>query len=121
MNGEPIRLDDYDYYTLIQLRIDLMHSVPITSPEITEVECKLVNHPMTKLRTHFSILSRALLVEALLYGFADPDTRHRTLLSLRETFDAVQRWPEPWQEAIAPLFAQWTEVLNAEERRNGTA
>jgi hypothetical protein len=57
--------------------------------------------------------------EAVLYELADPEVKRRILLGWRDTYRAVQRWPKPWQEAIAPTFEHWLKVLN-EEERNGT-
>src|SRR5262249_59163382 len=99
MNGEPILFDDY--HSLSQLHIDLLHSVPITSTVITEVERKLVNHPQTGRYTHLAMLTRAILIELLLYSFAPPDVKRRIRQAVRETYyDLPERWREPLREAL---------------------
>ena len=76
----------------------------------------MVNHPLTNIHMHFAMLTRVAWAEAVLYELADPDVKRKTLLRWRETLRAVQRWPEAWQEAMAPTFEHWLNVLNEEER-----
>jgi hypothetical protein len=76
----------------------------------------VVNHPLTNIHMHFAMLTRVAWAEAVLYELADPDVKRKTLLRWRETLRAVQRWPEAWQEAMAPTFEHWLNVLNEEER-----
>ena len=107
------------YKSLLIWRNDLMHTVPITSPEITDVEQRLLNHPCTDNNVRFNILARCIWVTALLYDHenADPLLKDRMLLSIREHFRAYQKLPEPWQDALAPMWGEWLDVLKDEENR----
>jgi hypothetical protein len=126
MNGKPIIFDqEKDEYVELVCR---MYKVPRTQAEVVESALsrdfidsalKLTNHPLTNIHMQYAIFMRVAWAEAVLYGLVDPDVKHRMLLRLRETFRVTQRWPEQWQEAVAPAFLHWMEVLE-EERRNGT-
>jgi hypothetical protein len=127
---EPIILPDQvlkdEYIQLVCLHTKLQYSkAPTTYPELIEtaldrdfinLERDLLKHPLTNIHMYFAILTRVAWAQAVLYELADPEVKRRTLLSLRETYREVQRWPEPWQAAIAPTFEHWLQVLREEER-----
>jgi hypothetical protein len=99
-----------------------MWKVPTTPAETIENALspdwhKLVHHPLSNIHMQYVIFMRAAWTEAVLYGLADAEVKHKALLRLRESFREIQRWPEAWQEAIAPVFAHWAEVLREEERQ----
>jgi hypothetical protein len=93
-----------------------MHTVPITSPEITAVELQIANHPLNSIYDRFAILARCIWVTGLMYPDADPDLKGRMLLSIREHLREIQCWPEPWQDVLAPAWAWWMSALEDEER-----
>jgi hypothetical protein len=127
---EPIDLsyteEDYradleeQYFELVCLHANLMYKA-LADPRLLEIELKLVNHPLTNIHMHFAILQRQIWLSALYYNVADDrDVKDRMLLQIREHYQETQRLPEAWRDALAPLWAQWAEVLEREECR-GTA
>jgi len=117
---EPILLKraQRDQYVELVCR---SYKVPHTLAETIESALStdfidIVNHPLTNIHMQYAIFMRIAWTEAVLYGFADPEVKHKTLLRLRNSFHKIQRMPEPWQEAFAPVWEHWLEVLNEEER-----
>jgi hypothetical protein len=108
-----------------------MYKVPTTyeeciesasSPEFINIVRTLINHPLTNIHMQYAIFCRVAWAEAVLYGLADLDQKHKMLLSLRDSYRQIQRLPEAWQEAFAPVLLHWWEVLTEEEERcNDTA
>jgi hypothetical protein len=131
---EPIIYDQDlkdEYVELVCRHTNLQYDkVPTTYSECIEsalskdfinIERRLVKHPLTNVHMHFAIFMRIAWAEAVLYGLVDPDRKRKMLLRLRERFRATQRWPEQSQDAFAPLWAHWLEVLNEEERELANA
>jgi hypothetical protein len=130
---EPIVLPDQkeDYIQLVCLYTKLQYSsAPTTYLEVIEsalnrdfinLERELMNHPLTNIHMYFAILVRVAWAQAVLHGFADPEIKHKTLLQLRDSFRMIQRLPEAWRDAFAPIWAHWLEVLNEEEECLGSA
>ena len=129
MPAEPIIFDrvQRDHYTqLVWLHTNLQYdTAPTTYPECIEaaldrdfinLERELIKHPLCNIHMYFAILTRVAWAEAVLYELADVEVKRKILLHWRETFRTVQRWPEAWQQAIAPTFEHWLNVLNEEER-----
>jgi hypothetical protein len=125
--SKPIIFDQHlkdDYIQLVCLYTNLQYNTtPTTYPEMIEsaldrdfinLERDLLNHPLTNIHMRFAMLVRVAWAEAVLYSLADPDVKRKIQLLWRETFEAVQRWPKAWREAMAPTFAHWAQVLNDE-------
>jgi hypothetical protein len=125
---EPIIYDQQkeDYIQLVCLYTNLQYNSkpPTTYPELIEsaldrdfinLERDLLNHPLTNIHMQFAILARVAWAQAVLYGLVDPEIKHKTLLQLRDNFRKIQRLPEAWREAFAPMWAHWLGVLNEEE------
>ena len=123
---EPIIHDQQkdEYVQLVSLYTNLQYSkVPTTYSEMIEtaldrdfinLERDLLKHPLTNIHMHFAMYVRVAWAQAVLYSFVDPAMKRRTLLTLREHFRQVQRLPKAWQDAFAPTFAHWAQVLNDE-------
>jgi hypothetical protein len=118
LTGTPQQLRQH-YESLLICRKALLHTVPITHPDITDVEQRLLDHPCTDMQMRFNILARCIWVSALLYDheYAGPLLKDQMLLAIREHFHAYQKLPERWQDALAPMWANWLDVLNDEESR----
>jgi hypothetical protein len=126
--SEPIIYDQHlkdEYFQLVWLHTSLQYDSPppTTYPEMIEtaldrdfinLERDLLKHPLTNIHMHFAMLTRVAWAEAVLYSLADLDVKRKTQLRWRKTFEAVQLWPKAWQEAMAPIFAHWAQVLNDE-------
>jgi hypothetical protein len=125
---QPIDLSKYDYTeedhraylkaqyeTLVIQHTNIMYEA-LADPRLTEIELRLVKHPLCNIYMHFAILQRQIWLGALYYSVSDdPDLKRRMLITLRDDYRAVQRWPERWRDALLPLFAQWTQVLQREQ------
>jgi hypothetical protein len=122
---EPIIYDEKDHFRqLVWLYSDLRHKPLTTYPEMVKaaldrdfinLERDLLNHPLCNIHMHFAMLARVVWAEAVLYTLADRETKRKTLLSLRESYREIQRWPKAWRDALAPLFEHWSVVLNEDE------
>jgi len=89
---------------------------PITDPDITKVEARLLKHPLLDLDVCFSVLTRLTVASALLYDLADdPALKHKMLLSARQHLHEIQKFPERWFLALAPFYGEWMDVLRREE------
>jgi hypothetical protein len=132
MNGEPILFDQHlkdEYVELVCRRTNLMYRAPNSpehigiqlSPEIRDIERNLLDHPLTNIHMQCAILARVAWMEAMLYGIADPDLKHRMLLSLREHYREIQRLPKAWRDAFAPIWAMWMDNLEWEENHANDA
>ncbi len=104
-------------------RQDLMRKSPIMDERITRIDAWLLqqNPPLDVL---IAIWSRANYVEGVLYGDASAEQKHLTLLNLRECYQAFQKLPQRWQEALWPIaFGKWhAEFIDEEEEAaNGAA
>jgi hypothetical protein len=105
-----------EYEELVVAHTNIMYKA-LADPRLAEIEARLVNHPLTNINMHLAIVQRQIWLGALLYNMSnDPNLKRRMLLSLRERYQETQRLPEAWRDALAPLWAQWTEVLQREER-----
>ena len=127
--SEPIIYDQLQkdhYIQLVCLYTNLQYStIPKTYPQMIEaaldrdfinLERELVKHPLCNIHMHFAMLVRIAWAEAVLYGLADLEVKRKLLFCWRDTFRTVQGWPKAWQEAMAPTFEHWLEVLQEEER-----
>jgi hypothetical protein len=89
---------------------------PIMDEEITKIDMWLLqqNPPLDIL---IPIWSRASFCEWVFYGDANPEQKHRMLLSLRECYREFQKIPERWQEALWSIgYSRWhAEFLDEEE------
>ena len=123
---EPIIFDQVQRDQYIEL-VCRMWEVPRTPAEVIEGALspdwsKLLHHPLSNIHMQYAIFMRAAWTEAVLYGMANPELKHRVLLPLRDSYGAIQRLPKAWRDAFEPVFDHWAEVLNEEEERcNGTA
>ena len=126
---EPIIYDQkHDYIELVCLYTKLQYSKsPTTYPEVIEtaldrdfikLERELLKHPLTNIHMYHAMFLRVVWAQAVLFGMADPEIRHKTLLRLRDSYRQIKRLPEAWQEAFAPALAHWLEVLNEEEEHS---
>ena len=110
----------------LQIRKELIRTKPITHEEITRLDKWLVAQPETPIAAVLQIWTRIMWVSACDYEREkDPLVKHFTLLSMREHFhDYLQRSDE-LQEAMAPHWLTWLDVLETEERKlekaNGAA
>jgi hypothetical protein len=123
--SEPILI----HQVLKDQYIDLvcrMYKVPTTYEECVEsalskdfhnIVWTLIQHPLTNIHMQYAIFCRVAWAEAVLYGLADLEHKHKMLLSLRDSYHQIQRMPEAWQEAFAPVLLHWLEVLAEEEGR----
>jgi hypothetical protein len=105
-----------EYEELVCAHTNIMYKA-LADPRLAEIEARLVAHPLTNINMHLAIVQRQIWLGSLLYNMSDdPDLKRRMLLSLRERYQETQRLPEAWRDALAPLWAQWTDVLQREER-----
>ena len=103
-------------HTAFLKRQDLMRKVPIMDERITRIDTWLLQQkpPLDILIT---IWARASYCEWIFYGDANPEQKHRMLLSLRECYRGFQKLPERWQEALWSIgYGRWyAEFLDQEE------
>ncbi len=97
-------------------RQDLMWKRPIMDEEITMIDLWLLQQKLP-LDILIPIWSRASFCEWVMYGDANPEQKHRMLLSLRECFRAFQKLPPRWREALWSIgYGRWyAEFLEQEE------
>jgi len=106
-----------EHSTMRQMRKELIWSVPITDQRITKLDIQLIEHPLTDLSLLFEIYSRIMYVSAATYAVeATPPEKGWMLLRLRDHYREFCRLPERWQEVLRPLWLEWADVLNEEER-----
>ena len=105
-----------EYRELVCWHNNIMYE-RLADPKLIEIELRLVNHPLCNIYMSFAICQRQIWLSALYYNMSDdPAQKHKMLLRMRDHYQEIQRWPEQWRDALAPVFAQWTEVLQREER-----
>lgn len=97
-------------------RQDLMRKLPIMDARITRIDTWLLQQKLP-LDILIAIWSRASYCEWVFYGDANPEQKHRMLLSLRESYRAFQKLPERWREALWSIgWGRWyAEFLDQEE------
>ena len=106
-----------EHNNMRQLRKELIWSVPITDRRISELDMRLIEHPLTDLSLHFEIYQRMMYVTAATYAVkATPQQKHWMLLALRDCYREFRQMPERVQELLRPLWLEWVDVLNEEER-----
>src|SRR6516225_54480 len=106
-----------DFNNMRQMRKELIWSVPITDQRITKLDMRLIEHPLTDLSLHFEIYQRMMYVTAATYAVkATPQQKHWMLLALRDCYRELCQMPERVQELLRPLWLEWVDVLNEEER-----
>jgi hypothetical protein len=106
---------DFDH--MRQMRKELIWSVPLPDPRITRLDMQLIEHPLTDLSLLFEIYSRLMYVSAATYAVeATPEEKGWMLLMLRDHYREFRKAPERCQEVLRPLWLDWVEVLNEEER-----
>jgi hypothetical protein len=108
--------DDFD--KLRQERNELILRGPITNPRIMHLDAQLIQHPLTDFPLMFVIYYRVMMVGALIYELeANPEEKHKMLVSLREHHREFCNAPERIQELLRPLWMKWVDTLNNEERK----
>ena len=106
-----------DYADMRQLRKELIWSVPITDLRITRLDMQLMEHPLTDLSLLFEIYSRIMYVSAATYAVeATPAEKGWMLLMLRDHYREFCQLLERWQELLRPLWLEWADVLDEEEK-----
>jgi hypothetical protein len=96
-------------------RQDLMWKRPIMDEEITMIDLWLLQHnpPLDIL---IPIWSRVSFCEWIFYGDANPEQKHRMLLSLRECYREFQKLPPRWQEALWSIgYGRWHAEFSEQE------
>ena len=118
---EPIILADArkqmqrEYQHLRQWRAELIWTLPIADKRITTLDAQLVDHPLTDTHLLHEIMARAMYLTWLEYDLFGVETKHRALVSLREVFRAIQKLPQPYQDAFAPMWFCWLQTFKEEE------
>ena len=110
----------------LKLRKELIRSKPITHEQISRLDQWLVAQPETPIAALLQIWTRIMWVSACEYEQEkDPLVKHFTLLGLREHFETYLGYSERLQEAMAPHWLTWLDVLQSEEQKlekaNGSA
>src|SRR5262249_8149745 len=106
-----------EYEQLVVRHANIMYE-RLADRRLDELECRLLKHPLCNIHMSFAIWQRQTWMLALYYNVSDDAAQKREmLLKLRGHYQATQRWPKAWQHALAPMWAEISEMLKREERR----
>jgi hypothetical protein len=107
-----------EHANMRRMRKELIWSVPITDQRITKLDIRLIEHPLTDLSLLFEIYSRIMYVSAATYAVqATPQEKCWMLFMLRDHYRKFRQMPERVQECLRPLWLEWVDVLDEEERK----
>jgi hypothetical protein len=114
---------DYDWGLdlVLKKRRALLHSVPIMSSELTEIDKWLANQSGLPIKIYIDVWSRAMYIDWLLFDDLTPDQKHFSLIRLRDHFEEfcqlpprVQKklWPMGWERWHAQFIEEEEEAAN---------
>ena len=91
--------------------------LPNVSRHLTKLDAILINDPLTSPTTRLEVVARAAYVSALMYEEEpEPLIKNILLLSIRRHHRQFMKLPKRYTDALAPIWATWLDVLEAEER-----
>jgi hypothetical protein len=126
VNIKEKRRIDYDWglQLVLKKRKALLHSVPIMSDQLTEIDKWLATQSGLPLKVLIDVWARAMFCDWVLYDDASPEVKHIMLLRLREHYFEFCQLPLRLQKKLWPLgwerwHAQFMEEEEREEAANG--
>jgi hypothetical protein len=112
---------DYDWRLdlVLKRRKALLHSVPIMSTELTELDKWLAKQSGLPIKVLIDVWTRAMFCSWVFYGDAEPEVKHIMLRNLRDHFQEFCQLPPRLQKR---MWQRWREEFeDEEESANGAA
>jgi hypothetical protein len=107
---------------LNQERSEMNGELPCITRHLTNLDRVLVEDPLTDLNLRIEILARAAYVSARRYKEEpEPFIKHLVLLSIRQHHRQFMKFPKRYSDELAPIWSEWLDVLEEEEKASATA
>lgn len=107
---------------LDQERSEMNGELPCITRHLTNLDRVLVEDPLTDLSLRIEILARAAYVSARMYAEEpEPIIKHLVLHSIRQHHRQFMKLPKRYSNALAPIWSEWLDVLEEEEKASATA
>jgi hypothetical protein len=114
---------DYDWglQLVLKKRKALLHSVPIMSKELTEIDKWLATQSGLPLKVLLDVWQRAMFCSWVFYGDAHPELKHIMLLQLRDHYRDFQKLPPRLQTRMWPMWERFRQEFLDEEMEQANA
>ncbi|MFZ2079912.1 MAG: hypothetical protein WAV38_25350 [Xanthobacteraceae bacterium] len=115
---------DYDWGLdlVLKKRKALLHSVPIMSDQLTEIDKWLSTQPGLPIKVYCDIWTRAMMIDYLLFDDLTPAQKRFSLIRLRDHFEDFCRLPPRIQKKLWPMWERWhAQFIEEEEQEAANA